>query len=54
MNRNTADGLFTKLSTFINSRIYFTFKFILDYDATLGEDSSSTDTDYILGLGWKF
>ncbi len=35
-------------------KIYATFKFILDYDSDPGEDSASTDTDYILGLGWKF
>jgi len=44
----------SEVRTFINSKIYFTFKFILDYDSTPGEDSSTTDTDYILGLGWKF
>ena len=44
----------SEVRTFINSNIYFTFKFILDYDSSPGEDSASTDTDYILGLGWKF
>ena len=44
----------SEVRTFINSKIYFTFKFILDYDSTPGEDSASTDTDYILGFGWKF
>jgi hypothetical protein len=44
----------SEIRTFINSKIYFTFKFILDYDSTPGEDSASTDTDYILGLGWNF
>ena len=38
----------------ITDKIYATFKFILDYDSDPGEDSASTDTDYILGLGWKF
>jgi len=44
----------SEVRTFINSKIYFTFKFILDYDSHPGEDSASTDTDYILGLGWQF
>jgi putative salt-induced outer membrane protein YdiY len=44
----------SEVRVFINSKIYFTFKFILDYDSIPGEDSASTDTDYILGLGWKF
>ena len=44
----------SEVRTFINSKIYFTFKFILDYDSHPGEDSASTDTDYILGLGWNF
>jgi putative salt-induced outer membrane protein YdiY len=38
----------------ITDKIYATFKFILDYDSDPGEDSASTDTDYILGLGWNF
>jgi len=38
----------------ITNKIYATFKFILDYDSDPGEDSASTDTDYILGLGWNF
>jgi putative salt-induced outer membrane protein YdiY len=38
----------------ITNKIYATFKFILDYDSDPGEDSASTDTDYILGLGWQF
>jgi putative salt-induced outer membrane protein YdiY len=38
----------------ITDKIYATFKFILDYDSDPGEDSASTDTDYILGLGVKF
>jgi putative salt-induced outer membrane protein YdiY len=44
----------SEVRAFITSKIYFTFKFILDYDSDPGEDSASTDTDYILGLGWKF
>ena len=44
----------SEVRAFINSKIYFSFKFILDYDSTPGEDSSTTDTDYILSLGWKF
>ena len=39
---------------FVIKVTFFIFKFILDYDSTPGEDSASTDTDYILGLGWKF
>ena len=38
----------------ITNKIYATFKFVLDYDSDPGEDSASTDTDYILGLGWNF
>ena len=44
----------SEVRAFITSKIYFTFKFILDYDSDPGEDSASTDTDYILGLGWNF
>jgi hypothetical protein len=44
----------SEVRAFITSNIYATFKFILDYDADPGEDSASTDTDYILGLGWTF
>jgi len=44
----------SELRAFITNTIYFTFKFFLDYDPDPGEDSSSTDTDYMLGLGWKF
>jgi putative salt-induced outer membrane protein YdiY len=44
----------SEVRTFINSKIYFTFKFVLDYDSHPGEDSASTDTDYILGLGVNF
>lgn len=38
----------------LTKKIYATFKFVLDYDADPGEKSASTDTDYILGLGWQF
>ena len=38
----------------IINKIYASFKFVFDYDSDPGEDSSSTDTDYILGLGWNF
>ena len=44
----------SEVRAFITSKIYSTFKFILDYDSHPGEDSASTDTDYILGLGWNF
>jgi putative salt-induced outer membrane protein YdiY len=44
----------SEVRIFINSKIYFTYKFILDYDSDPGEDSSTTDTDHILGLGLKF
>ena len=44
----------SEVRAFITSNIYATFKFILDYDSHPGEDSASTDTDYILGLGWNF
>jgi putative salt-induced outer membrane protein YdiY len=38
----------------ITNSIYNSFKFILDYDSEPGEDSSTTDTKYILGVGWDF
>jgi len=44
----------SEIRAFINTKIYASFKFILDYDSTPGEDSATTDTDYIFGLGWKF
>ncbi|MDX1779383.1 MAG: hypothetical protein R3339_10930, partial [Thermodesulfobacteriota bacterium] len=44
----------SEVRIFINSKIYVTYKFILDYDSDPGEDSATTDTDHILGLGWKF
>jgi len=33
---------------------YTSFKYILDYDSEPGDDSGSTDTKYIIGLGWDF
>ena len=44
----------SEVRTSITNKIYASFKFVLDYDSDPGEDSSSTDTDYILGLGWNF
>jgi putative salt-induced outer membrane protein YdiY len=44
----------SEVRAFITSSLYTSFKFILDYDSHPGEDSASTDTDYILGLGWEF
>jgi putative salt-induced outer membrane protein YdiY len=43
-----------EVRAFITKSLYSSFKFILDYDSTPGEDSASTDTDYILGFGWQF
>ena len=43
-----------EIRAFITKSLFSSFKFILDYDSTPGEDSASTDTDYILGFGWQF
>jgi len=43
-----------EVRAFITKSLFSSFKFILDYDSTPGEDSASTDTDYILGFGWEF
>lgn len=43
-----------EVRAFITKSLFSSFKFILDYDSTPGEDSASTDTDYILGFGWQF
>lgn len=47
----TADA---ELRTKMIKSFYSSFKVILDYDSTPGEDSDSTETKYILGLGWSF
>lgn len=44
----------SEVRAFITQSLYCSFKFILDYDSSPGEDSASTDTDYILGFGWRF
>jgi len=44
----------SEVRIFITRSFFNSFKFILDCDATPGEDSASTDTDYIFGLGWRF
>lgn len=38
----------------LTTRMYSSLKAILDYDSTPGPGQSSTDTKYILGLGWSF
>ena len=38
----------------ITKSIYSSFRYILDYDSDPGVDSGSTDTKYIIGLGWTF
>jgi len=38
----------------ITKSFYSSFKYILDYDSEPGDDSGSTDTKYIIGLGWDF
>lgn len=38
----------------ITKSLYSSFKYILDYDSEPGDDSGSTDTKYIIGLGWDF
>ena len=38
----------------ITKSFYSSFKYILDYDSEPGADSDSTDTEYIIGLGWDF
>lgn len=44
----------SEIRAFITKSLFSSFKFILDYDSEPGEDSASTDTDYILGFGWRF
>ena len=38
----------------ITKSFYSSFKYILDYDSEPGDDSGSTDTKYIIGLGRDF
>lgn len=47
----TADA---ELRTKMAKSLYSSFKVILDYDSTPGDDSGSTETKYILGIGWSF
>jgi hypothetical protein len=42
-----------ELRTSVTNRLFTNFKFILDYDATPGEESGTTDTKYIAGFGWN-
>jgi putative salt-induced outer membrane protein YdiY len=44
----------SEVRAFITKSLFSSFKFILDYDSKPGEDSASTDTDYIVGFGWRF
>ncbi len=44
----------TELRISITKSFYTSFKYILDYDSEPGADSGSTDTKYIIGLGWDF
>lgn len=44
----------SEIRAFITKSLFSSFKFILDYDSEPGENSASTDTDYILGFGWRF
>ena len=43
-----------ELRAAITQSMFGSLKAILDYDSTPGEDVGSTDTKYILGVGWKF
>ncbi len=38
----------------ITESFYNSYKFILDYDSEPGDESGTTDTKYIIGLGWNF
>ena len=38
----------------LTDTMYGSFKAILDYDSTPAKDVGTTDTKYILGVGWKF
>jgi putative salt-induced outer membrane protein YdiY len=38
----------------ITESMYSSFRAVLDYDSTPAEGIGSTDTKYILGVGWKF
>lgn len=47
----TADA---ELRASITASIFVNFKTILDYDSTPAQNVSTTDTKYILGVGWNF
>ena len=38
----------------ITKSMFGSLKAILDYDSTPGEGVGTTDTKYILGVGWNF
>ena len=44
----------SEVRAFITGSLYASFKFILEYDSHPAAGSSSTDTDYIFGMGWEF
>jgi len=44
----------TELKYKINSHMYTNFKIIVDYDAIPAAGKKTTDTKYLLGLGWDF
>ncbi|MBN1846023.1 MAG: DUF481 domain-containing protein [Sedimentisphaerales bacterium] len=43
-----------ELRAAITKNMFGSLMAILDYDSTPGEDVGTTDTKYILGVGWKF
>ena len=43
-----------EIRTSLTKSMFTSFKAILDYDSTPGEGTDTTDTKYILGLGWSF
>jgi putative salt-induced outer membrane protein YdiY len=43
-----------ELRAAITKNLFGSLKAIMDYDSTPGEDVGTTDTKYILGVGWKF
>lgn len=43
-----------ELRAMLNDNMFTNFKVIFDYDSTPAANSTSTDTKYILGAGWKF
>ncbi len=43
-----------ELRASITEKMFASFKVVFDYDATPAENAGSTDTKYIVGVGWSF